>query len=110
MPAPVAGIHVFLVASKTWMAGTGPAMTTLRIIAQQHRHHTRLPNSAIAAIGRMKLAANTVTISGASSPYSPRATGKMSLRYLVCSAPACSARVISEALRANQVGGGPGGA
>jgi hypothetical protein len=29
MPAPVAGIHVFLLRckSKTWMAGTGPAMT-----------------------------------------------------------------------------------
>jgi hypothetical protein len=27
MPAPVAGIHVFLAASKTWMAGTSPAMT-----------------------------------------------------------------------------------
>jgi hypothetical protein len=30
MPAPVAGIHVFLLRrkSKTWMAGTSPAMTT----------------------------------------------------------------------------------
>jgi len=27
MPALVAGIHVFLRRSKTWMAGTGPAMT-----------------------------------------------------------------------------------
>ncbi len=26
MPAPVAGIHAFLIA-KTWMAGTSPAMT-----------------------------------------------------------------------------------
>jgi hypothetical protein len=30
MPGPVPGIHVFrkLQQSKTWMAGTGPAMTT----------------------------------------------------------------------------------
>jgi hypothetical protein len=28
MPALVAGIHVFLAASKTWMAGTSPAMTS----------------------------------------------------------------------------------
>jgi hypothetical protein len=27
MPALVAGIHVFLLTSKTWMAGTSPAMT-----------------------------------------------------------------------------------
>jgi hypothetical protein len=27
MPALVAGIHVFLVAAKMWMAGTSPAMT-----------------------------------------------------------------------------------
>jgi hypothetical protein len=27
MPALVAGIHVFLDEPKTWMAGTGPAMT-----------------------------------------------------------------------------------
>src|SRR5215467_1643795 len=27
MPAPVAGIHVFLSRIKTWMAGTSPAMT-----------------------------------------------------------------------------------
>jgi hypothetical protein len=27
MPALVAGIHVFLAAIKTWMAGTSPAMT-----------------------------------------------------------------------------------
>jgi hypothetical protein len=27
MPALVAGIHVFRAASKTWMAGTSPAMT-----------------------------------------------------------------------------------
>jgi hypothetical protein len=36
MPAPVAGIHVFLFlssVSKTWMAGTGPAMTMLQVIA-----------------------------------------------------------------------------
>jgi hypothetical protein len=31
MPALVAGIHVFLVAAKTWMAGTSPAMTTERL-------------------------------------------------------------------------------
>src|SRR5262249_50902831 len=30
MPALVAGIHVFQVASKTWMAGTSPAMTSDR--------------------------------------------------------------------------------
>jgi hypothetical protein len=28
MPALVAGIHVFRAKSKTWMAGTSPAMTT----------------------------------------------------------------------------------
>ena len=28
MPALVAGIHVFLVRAKTWMAETSPAMTT----------------------------------------------------------------------------------
>jgi hypothetical protein len=27
MPGPVPGIHDFFVASKTWMAGTSPAMT-----------------------------------------------------------------------------------
>jgi uncharacterized protein len=27
MPGLVPGIHVFLAASKTWMAGTSPAMT-----------------------------------------------------------------------------------
>jgi hypothetical protein len=27
MPGLVPGIHVFLSQSKTWMAGTGPAMT-----------------------------------------------------------------------------------
>jgi hydroxyethylthiazole kinase-like sugar kinase family protein len=27
MPGPVPGIHVFLGAAKTWMAGTSPAMT-----------------------------------------------------------------------------------
>jgi hypothetical protein len=31
MPALVAGIHVFMAASKTWMAGTSPAMTTDRL-------------------------------------------------------------------------------
>jgi len=38
MPALVAGIHVFLIsiaASKTWMAGTSPAMTMWRVIAQK---------------------------------------------------------------------------
>jgi hypothetical protein len=30
MPAPVAGIHVFLIESgKAWMAGTRPAMTPI---------------------------------------------------------------------------------
>jgi len=29
MPALVAAIHVFRAASKTWMAGTSPAMTML---------------------------------------------------------------------------------
>ena len=29
MPALVAGIHVFLVAAKTWMAGSSPAMTDM---------------------------------------------------------------------------------
>jgi hypothetical protein len=29
MPALVAGIHVLLAATKTWMAGTSPAMTKM---------------------------------------------------------------------------------
>jgi hypothetical protein len=29
MPALVAGIHVFLSVTKTWMAGTSPAMTSV---------------------------------------------------------------------------------
>jgi len=40
MPALVAGIHDFLLhsmASKTWMAGTSPAMTMWRVIAQAQR-------------------------------------------------------------------------
>jgi hypothetical protein len=32
MPALVAGIHVFLVSSKAWMAGTSPAMTALSVV------------------------------------------------------------------------------
>jgi hypothetical protein len=31
MPGLVPGIHVFCAAPKTWMAGTSPAMTTLRL-------------------------------------------------------------------------------
>ncbi len=31
MPGLVPGIHVFLCEPKTWMAGTGPAMTELGI-------------------------------------------------------------------------------
>ncbi|MGA7810263.1 MAG: hypothetical protein WCB02_37260 [Bradyrhizobium sp.] len=42
MPGLVPGIHVFgVTASKTWMAGTSPAMTELyglaRVLEQQHR-------------------------------------------------------------------------
>jgi hypothetical protein len=34
MPALVAGIHVFLgKGSKTWMAGTSPAMTVVQVAA-----------------------------------------------------------------------------
>jgi len=32
MAALVAGIHVFLLAAKSWMAGTSPAMTNLAYI------------------------------------------------------------------------------
>jgi hypothetical protein len=40
MPALVAGIHVFLslfAASKTWMAGTSPAMTWRVIVTKQFK-------------------------------------------------------------------------
>jgi hypothetical protein len=32
MPALVAGIHAFLQHRKTWMAGTSPAMTALKVL------------------------------------------------------------------------------
>jgi len=45
MPAHVAGIHVFLrfcTASKTWMAGTSPAMTMRRVsIPNLGKKHVR---------------------------------------------------------------------
>jgi hypothetical protein len=36
MPGLVPGIHVFLFAAKTWMAGTSPAMTKLGGYAAPH--------------------------------------------------------------------------
>jgi hypothetical protein len=39
MPALGAGIHVFLWQSKTWMAGTGPAMT--RKVMRDHKKACR---------------------------------------------------------------------
>jgi hypothetical protein len=36
MPGLVPGIHVFLSAAKTWMAGTSPAMTKLGSHAAPH--------------------------------------------------------------------------
>jgi hypothetical protein len=36
MPGLAPGIHVFLaVVAKTWMAGTGPAMTTERLLSAE---------------------------------------------------------------------------
>jgi hypothetical protein len=37
MPGLVPGIHVLLAATKTWMAGTNPAMTALRSICRAFR-------------------------------------------------------------------------
>jgi hypothetical protein len=41
MPGLVPGIHVFLFRIKTWMAGSSPAMTTMRDAA------TYSPNTAL---------------------------------------------------------------
>src|SRR5262249_15246176 len=41
MPAPVAGIHDFL-RSKTWMAATGAAMTTLKYRCKRNCRRSRI--------------------------------------------------------------------
>src|SRR4051794_35270538 len=67
MPALIAGIHVFLPAqpSKTWMAGTSPAMTTdgraiVSTRQERHRqlvkHFGRIPrHQVLAAVGKMQI-------------------------------------------------------
>src|SRR5262245_22744792 len=42
MPGLVPGIHVFLPASKTWMAGTSPAMTTDRSLMAPPQNPTSI--------------------------------------------------------------------
>src|SRR5262245_37000001 len=63
MPALVAGIHVFLVAAKTWMAGTRPAMTSEpRRTVDWDALSLRLVFGALAAIAMVFLVAPTLIV------------------------------------------------
>ncbi len=53
MPALVAGIHVFCASTKTWMAGTSPAMTTWVSAPRfEKSHHAATADLPIAALTR----------------------------------------------------------
>jgi hypothetical protein len=66
MPALVAGIHAFAAKSKTWMAGTSPAMTSFQaafntscsvLVAQPLRQVVELIEIAVADADHAALAA-----------------------------------------------------